>query len=304
VLSSSVSTWWRRREGVEPSADLAIRRLVLKTSGATGHLPSPLITPGALPRSAFLHCAGRKARSIPERCLLRGPYPGGRLLHCAGANARLHSANAVHSGGPLPVSVAPFRRGVSPAPFRNALHSGDPTPAGRARRCASASSLAPLCARLSLRGALPPGGRSSITRAGRPAPLRNASYSWGPCPGRRCSATWGPIAHSAPQRSSLRGPCPEGVPPLRGQEGPLHSGTLLAPGALPRRGVAPGDTPPVLARIARAIGRAIHRRMIPLQQTPRVLLVRSSGGGPRVLAACQRQGRERNRPAYGSAWPL
>ena len=32
---------WRRREGVEPSEDLTIPRLVLKTSGTTGHLPSP-----------------------------------------------------------------------------------------------------------------------------------------------------------------------------------------------------------------------------------------------------------------------
>src|SRR3990167_9227053 len=32
---------WRRREGVEPSGDLTIPRLVLKTSGTTGHLPSP-----------------------------------------------------------------------------------------------------------------------------------------------------------------------------------------------------------------------------------------------------------------------
>ncbi len=32
---------WRRREGVEPSGDLTAPRLVLKTSGATGRLPSP-----------------------------------------------------------------------------------------------------------------------------------------------------------------------------------------------------------------------------------------------------------------------
>jgi len=32
---------WRRREGVEPSGDLTAPRLVLKTSGTTGHLPSP-----------------------------------------------------------------------------------------------------------------------------------------------------------------------------------------------------------------------------------------------------------------------
>jgi len=32
---------WRRREGVEPSEDLTAPRLVLKTSGATGRLPSP-----------------------------------------------------------------------------------------------------------------------------------------------------------------------------------------------------------------------------------------------------------------------
>ena len=35
--------WWRRREGVEPSGDLTAPRLVLKTSGTTGHLPSPYI---------------------------------------------------------------------------------------------------------------------------------------------------------------------------------------------------------------------------------------------------------------------
>src|SRR6266545_2027260 len=34
---------WRRREGVEPSGDLTAPRLVLKTSGTTGHLPSPLL---------------------------------------------------------------------------------------------------------------------------------------------------------------------------------------------------------------------------------------------------------------------
>jgi hypothetical protein len=34
-------TFWRRREGVEPSGDLTTPRLVLKTSGTTGHLPSP-----------------------------------------------------------------------------------------------------------------------------------------------------------------------------------------------------------------------------------------------------------------------
>ena len=34
---------WRRREGVEPSGDLTTPRLVLKTSGTTGHLPSPRI---------------------------------------------------------------------------------------------------------------------------------------------------------------------------------------------------------------------------------------------------------------------
>src|SRR5262245_58808806 len=39
--SFSVSVLWRRREGVEPSGDLTIPRLVLKTSGTTGHLPSP-----------------------------------------------------------------------------------------------------------------------------------------------------------------------------------------------------------------------------------------------------------------------
>src|SRR6185503_3376108 len=33
--------FWRRREGVEPSGDLTAPRLVLKTSGTTGHLPSP-----------------------------------------------------------------------------------------------------------------------------------------------------------------------------------------------------------------------------------------------------------------------
>ena len=32
---------WRRGEGVEPSRDLTVPRLVLKTSGATGRLPSP-----------------------------------------------------------------------------------------------------------------------------------------------------------------------------------------------------------------------------------------------------------------------
>jgi hypothetical protein len=32
---------WRRREGVEPSGNLTAPRLVLKTSGTTGHLPSP-----------------------------------------------------------------------------------------------------------------------------------------------------------------------------------------------------------------------------------------------------------------------
>jgi probable H4MPT-linked C1 transfer pathway protein len=32
---------WRRREGVEPSGDLTAPRLVLKTSGTTGRLPSP-----------------------------------------------------------------------------------------------------------------------------------------------------------------------------------------------------------------------------------------------------------------------
>lgn len=34
---------WRRREGVEPSTDHTARRLVLKTSGTTGHLPSPFV---------------------------------------------------------------------------------------------------------------------------------------------------------------------------------------------------------------------------------------------------------------------
>ena len=34
---------WRRREGVEPSGDLTTPRLVLKTSGTTGHLPSPQV---------------------------------------------------------------------------------------------------------------------------------------------------------------------------------------------------------------------------------------------------------------------
>src|SRR5918997_362585 len=32
---------WRRREGVEPSGNLTAPKLVLKTSGTTGHLPSP-----------------------------------------------------------------------------------------------------------------------------------------------------------------------------------------------------------------------------------------------------------------------
>jgi len=36
------AAFWRRREGVEPSGDLTTPRLVLKTSGTTGHLPSPL----------------------------------------------------------------------------------------------------------------------------------------------------------------------------------------------------------------------------------------------------------------------
>jgi hypothetical protein len=39
--SISCNLPWRRREGVEPSGDLTIPRLVLKTSGTTGHLPSP-----------------------------------------------------------------------------------------------------------------------------------------------------------------------------------------------------------------------------------------------------------------------
>ena len=34
---------WRRREGVEPSGGLTTPRLVLKTSGTTGHLPSPVM---------------------------------------------------------------------------------------------------------------------------------------------------------------------------------------------------------------------------------------------------------------------
>jgi len=34
---------WRRREGVEPSGNLTTPRLVLKTSGTTGHLPSPVV---------------------------------------------------------------------------------------------------------------------------------------------------------------------------------------------------------------------------------------------------------------------
>src|SRR5690349_21828738 len=34
---------WRRREGVEPSGNLTTPRLVLKTSGTTGHLPSPQV---------------------------------------------------------------------------------------------------------------------------------------------------------------------------------------------------------------------------------------------------------------------
>jgi hypothetical protein len=41
-------SFWRRREGVEPSGSLTTPRLVLKTSGTTGHLPSPLTDLGHL----------------------------------------------------------------------------------------------------------------------------------------------------------------------------------------------------------------------------------------------------------------
>ena len=44
IMPEFLTLWfWRRREGVEPSGDLTTPRLVLKTSGTTGHLPSPLV---------------------------------------------------------------------------------------------------------------------------------------------------------------------------------------------------------------------------------------------------------------------
>ena len=49
---------WRRREGVEPSGDLTTPRLVLKTSGATGRLPSPRMRRSSRRPDAILDCAG------------------------------------------------------------------------------------------------------------------------------------------------------------------------------------------------------------------------------------------------------
>ena len=46
--------FWRRREGVEPSGDLTTPRLVLKTSGTTGHLPSPSVKISYLRIDLFL----------------------------------------------------------------------------------------------------------------------------------------------------------------------------------------------------------------------------------------------------------
>ncbi len=47
---------WRRREGVEPSENLTAPRLVLKTSGTTGHLPSPLVK--STTYRGWIGCAG------------------------------------------------------------------------------------------------------------------------------------------------------------------------------------------------------------------------------------------------------
>src|SRR5262245_34721195 len=65
--SFSVSVLWRRREGVEPSGDLTIPRLVLKTSGTTGHLPSPLLLRGPSPGLA---ASVARAPSLPLRRFL------------------------------------------------------------------------------------------------------------------------------------------------------------------------------------------------------------------------------------------
>jgi hypothetical protein len=68
---------WRRREGVEPSGDLTIPRLVLKTSGTTGHLPSPFLLQGRYPLRVLGHYGGRVeiAGSVcqPERSTIERP---------------------------------------------------------------------------------------------------------------------------------------------------------------------------------------------------------------------------------------
>jgi hypothetical protein len=48
-IRASGADSWRRREGVEPSGNLTAPRLVLKTSGTTGHLPSPRDEVSCLP---------------------------------------------------------------------------------------------------------------------------------------------------------------------------------------------------------------------------------------------------------------
>src|SRR5262245_10143357 len=126
--SFSVKGLWRRREGVEPSGDLAIPRLVLKTSGTTGHHPSPSINPGSLLRTQRAPLRGVPSPTPLRAFSCRGPTPASaasvaqrlRALH----PGRYYSGLRVPSGRPETSRRAGTlpRTRTQPAALRGALH--------------------------------------------------------------------------------------------------------------------------------------------------------------------------------------
>ena len=147
---------WRRREGVEPSGDLTAPRLVLKTSGATGHLPSPC----EAPHYDAIRPGGRTPGASSRRCR--------RSIGCSFTrppSALLTRYRRDVCRAPLPRHARRDRG----APSRRAAHDAD----GRSRRARHA-------ARARIIADSRPGWRASSTP---PAPFCTPISD-----GRRCRA--------------------------------------------------------------------------------------------------------------------